>query len=178
MAFDPKRRMFLRGGAGALATGLGIGRAQASVNARSLTFDNIHTGEKLAVTYWEGGRYLPDALANVDHILRDFRNGEIHSIDPRLLDLLTKLHQTVGSAAPFQIISGYRSPQTNSALRNESHNVALKSFHMKGMAVDIRLADRSTTELHGAAKLLKAGGVGFYPGPDFVHVDVGPIRYW
>lgn len=145
---------------------------------RALSFDNLHTGEKLKVDYWTDGAYVPDALATVNHFLRDYRNNEVHAIEPKLLDLLSLLHGKLDSSASFQVISGYRSPATNAMLHAESHGVAAKSLHMQGMAIDIRLADRALDVLHATARDLRLGGVGYYPASDFVHVDVGRVRYW
>jgi len=152
----------------------------ANVGARTLLFDNIHTGEKLKVDYWVEGRYLPDALAAVSHVLRDFRSGESHPIAPELLDLLSTLRGRLETSQPVSVISGYRSPGTNAMLRGERENsgVATKSLHMRGMAVDIRIAGRSLKDLHVAALSQKGGGVGYYPKSDFVHVDVGRVRSW
>jgi uncharacterized protein YcbK (DUF882 family) len=175
------RRQFLACLGGAVAAASLADPAAASLfapEARTLAFDNLHTGERAKVEYWANGEYLPDALKQVNFILRDFRNGEIHPIEPKLLDLLTQLHASLDSTQPFEVISGYRSPATNAMLRSEGHGTATKSLHMQGQAIDIRLADRNLSDLHAAAVKLRAGGVGFYPGPDFVHVDVGRVRYW
>jgi uncharacterized protein YcbK (DUF882 family) len=154
-------------------------RAQARAAApRTLAFDHLHTGERLSLDYYDGGRYVPDALAAVEHLLRDFRTGEVGSIDPVLLDLLHALAARTGSTRPFQIISGYRSPATNAALRRRSGGVASGSLHMHGKAIDIRLADVPLPALRDAALALRAGGVGYYPGSDFVHVDTGRVRFW
>ena len=110
--------------------------------------------------------------------MRDFRTGDIHAIDVRLLDLLVALHQRMGSARPFDVISGYRSPATNAMLAAESNGVAKHSLHMEGKAIDIRLGDRRLTDLQVAALSLRRGGVGYYPQSNFVHVDVGPPRSW
>lgn len=154
--------------------------AAASAGARSLTFDNLHTGERLAVDYWQDGRYLPDALAAVNHVLRDFRTGDVHPIAPGLLDLLVALRGRLDSAAPVSVISGYRSPVTNALLRgaHEHSGVATKSLHMQGMAIDLRIAGRDLASVHRAALTLRGGGVGYYPASDFVHVDVGRVRSW
>lgn len=178
---NTSRRHFLACFGGAITATTLANPAAASLIApesRTLTFDNLHTGEKAKVEYWANGQYLPDALHEVNFILRDFRNGEVHPIEPKLLDLLTQLHATVDSSQPFQVISGYRSPATNAMLRETGHGTATKSLHMQGQAIDIRLADCALTNLHAAAVRLRLGGVGFYPGPDFVHVDVGRVRYW
>jgi uncharacterized protein YcbK (DUF882 family) len=151
-----------------------IGKA----NVRSLVLDNLHTGEKAKIDYWADGGYIPDALHNANHLLRDYRNGEVHPIEPRLLDLVDLLQRRLGSTAPVEVISGYRSPATNAAMHKRSSGVAAHSLHMKGMAMDIRLADIALDRLHNAALAMQAGGVGFYPSLDFVHVDVGRVRRW
>lgn len=174
------RRHLLRFGTAALVMGIAgpaLARSEGT-GARSLAFDNLHTGEKLNVDYWIDGAYVPDALHSINFVLRDFRNGEIHTIDPKLLDLLSALHAQMESDAPFSVISGYRSPQTNAMLHEHSSGVAAHSLHMQGMAIDIRLADRDLRILHRSAVSLHAGGVGYYPSLDFVHVDVGRVRYW
>lgn len=145
---------------------------------RALSFVHTHTSERLQVEYFSGGAYLRDALAAVDRFLRDFRTGDVHPIDPGLLDLLHHLMNATSSTRPFQVISGYRSPVTNSALRARSEGVAAGSLHMKGQAIDIRLADVPLAKLRAAALDLGRGGVGYYPASDFVHVDTGRVRTW
>ncbi len=145
---------------------------------RELRFDNLHTGERLSVEYFAAGRYLDDALGEINHLLRDFRTGDVGAIDPSLLDLLHVLRQQTGTRAPFQVISGYRSPATNASLNKKSSGVATKSLHMEGRAIDIRLADVELAALRDAALSLRLGGVGFYPGSNFVHVDTGRVRAW
>lgn len=155
--------------------------AAAAVPERVLSFFNTHTGERLKATYCAGGEYQPDALTEVNHILRDFRANEIKPIDPRLLDLLHELGGTLETDQPFHIISGYRSPKTNTALRERggaTTGVASHSLHMVGQAIDIRVPGVKLDNLRSAARSLKIGGVGFYPDLNFVHVDVGRARYW
>jgi uncharacterized protein YcbK (DUF882 family) len=170
------RRRFLAGSASLILPA----PALATIGSRSLAFDNIHTGERLKVDYWRNGQYLPDALSEVNHVLRDFRTGEVHPIASDLLDLLVALRARLESSEPVSVISGYRSPLTNAMLRGEhGHSgVATKSLHMQGMAIDIRIAGRSLAALHNAALTLRGGGVGYYPASDFVHVDVGRVRTW
>lgn len=150
----------------------------ASVEPRVLRFAHLHTAERLEVEYMDGARYLPDALAAVNHLLRDFRTGDVHDIDPRLLDVLHALRTSTGSRRPFEVISGYRSPRTNAQLRSRSGGVASGSLHMKGQAIDIRLGDVSLASLRDAALDLGRGGVGYYPASNFVHVDTGRVRRW
>jgi uncharacterized protein YcbK (DUF882 family) len=146
--------------------------------ARRLAFDNLHTGEKLDVAYWENGTYIPGALAAVNHVLRDHRNNEVHEIEPGLLDLLTALSHRLDAGPKFEVISGYRSPATNAMLHAESSEVAKSSLHTQGMAIDIRMAGLDLAYLHNAALGLDMGGVGYYPSSGFVHVDVGRVRRW
>ena len=156
----------------------GVTSALADTAPRRLAVHNLHTGESLDAVYWEQGAYVPDALSAVNHVLRDFRTGDVHPIDPRLLDTMARLGARVAAKQPFSVISGYRSPRTNAMLHRESGGVATHSLHMQGMAIDIRLAGLELSKLHEAALGMRAGGVGYYPGSDFVHVDVGPVRRW
>ena len=178
------RRTVLRGaGAAALAAGAMASpiRAMAAINAtpgRELSFLNLHTGERLRAEYWTNGAYNHDALQSINWFLRDYRNNTTHAIDPRLLDLVHVLHQMVRSAEPFHVISGYRSPATNAMLHERSGAVAKHSMHLEGRAMDIRLPGLGLKYLQQAALSLKAGGVGYYPSDDFVHVDTGPVRRW
>ena len=171
------RRHFVAALASAVPV-VGAPRLFASVANRALSLSHTHTGERLTVEYFSGGTYLQDALATVNHFLRDFRTGEVHDIDARLLDLLHGLKGLTGSARPFQVISGYRSPATNEMLRHRSEGVAAGSLHMKGQAIDIRLGDVPLPELRRAALEARLGGVGYYPASDFVHVDTGRVRFW
>ncbi len=173
------RRTFLTTVAAAAPVLVAPGWAFADPTAsRELRFTHTHTSERLAVEYFKGGTYQPDSLAAINHLLRDFRTGEVHTIDPSLLDLLHGLKDRTGSRQPFQVISGYRSPATNAALRLHSEGVASGSLHMQGQAIDIRLADVPLTKLRAAALDVRRGGVGYYPASDFVHVDTGRPRVW
>lgn len=181
------RRRFLGLGAAAAAAAVVPSRALAAsaptpaAPERVLSFFNTHTGERLRTSYCCGGVYRPDALKQIDHILRDFRANEIKPIDPKLLDLLHELGGTLETDRPFHIISGYRSPHTNTMLRERggvTTGVATRSLHMDGKAIDIRLPGVSLDTLRGAARSLKLGGVGYYPSSNFVHVDTGRVRYW
>ncbi len=146
-------------------------------DVRKLTFYNLHTEETLKVCYCRGGAYDGQALKAVNHILRDHRSNEIHPIDTRLLDLLHAISLQVESRR-FHVISGYRSPSTNAKLRRDGNGVASRSLHMCGQAIDIRIPGVESQRLHRVAVDLKGGGVGHYPRLDFVHVDVGRVRYW
>ncbi|MFC1684443.1 DUF882 domain-containing protein [Pseudomonadota bacterium] len=174
------RRRFL--GLTALAAAgfmLPPGFAQAQPRGeRVLTFENLHTGEKLKSVYWANGSYIQTNLADINHILRDHRTDDVKSIDPALLDLLHELKLTVDSRKPFAIISGYRSPKTNAMLRANSGGVAKRSMHLEGRAVDIRIPGYRLSKLRQAALSLRRGGVGYYPKSGFIHMDTGRIRSW
>jgi uncharacterized protein YcbK (DUF882 family) len=182
MAFSASRRRLVM--AAALMTPLaavpGLAGARTLVTCtRELSFRHLHTGEKLTVTYCDNGRYLPDALAEVNHLFRDFRSGVVHPIDPSLLDILADLREMTGGRR-FEIISAYRSPATNDMLRKASRGggVATRSLHMDGKAIDVKLEGVPLAGLRKAALSLQAGGVGYYPTDGFVHVDTGRVRSW
>lgn len=176
----PGRRGFLRGAlAFSAATTLAPHRLLADARAeRVLSLAHTHTGERLTAAYFADGVYLPDGLARLKEFLRDFRTGEAHAIDPALFDVLHDLRLATGARAPFQVISGYRAPATNAALRERSTGVAGHSLHVEGRAIDVRLPDVRTSSLRDAAFELARGGVGYYRGSDFVHVDTGRVRHW
>jgi uncharacterized protein YcbK (DUF882 family) len=176
------------GGAFAAVAGLGF-RASAVAapalvglkrqNVRTLAFNCINLGEQLKpVDYWVDGRYVPDALAEIDRALRDFLSNEIFPIQPRLLDLLHEIGRGLETDCRFELISGYRSPKTNEALRRNDPGVAARSLHLEGRAVDVSLPGRPLNKVHEAALALQRGGVGYYPQSDFIHVDVGRVRRW
>ena len=180
LAKSTSRRDFLRVGTGIAAAIMlpgGIARA-ASHTERTLSFYNTHTGEKLSTCYWAEGDYVAEGVRDINNILRDHRTGDVYDMDQGLFDLLYLLQTRVESRQTFQIISGYRSPKTNAMLNKKSSGVAKRSYHMQGMAIDIRLNGCDLKQLHKAALSLKAGGVGYYPSPDFIHVDVGRVRQW
>ncbi|MFN8545232.1 MAG: DUF882 domain-containing protein [Candidatus Binatia bacterium] len=152
--------------------------ASAARQSRSVAFYNLHTSERLTVDYLVNGRYQSDALRAVNRILRDHYSGDVHPIDPGLLDVIWELRLRMESRAPYHVLSGYRSPQTNAMKAREGRGVAPHSFHMQGRAVDLFLPDRDLRLLRRAALSLRAGGVGYYPRPGFVHVDTGPVRTW
>lgn len=179
------RRQFLKAGLAAATcvalSPLLTGPARAAMllsPARTLAFTNLHTGESCALAYWEQGVYVPEALATINRVLRDHRTDEQHPIDVALLDLLTALQGRLETNAPFEVISGYRSPASNAAMHAHSSGVANKSLHMEGKAIDIRMPGRSLSRIHDTALAMGVGGVGYYPSSDFVHVDTGRVRQW
>jgi uncharacterized protein YcbK (DUF882 family) len=148
--------------------------------SRTLTFYHTHTGQSFETTYFDGRNYDPGAVESINRFLGDFRTGEQHRIDSTLLDLLHRIHVLTGSQRPFEVISAYRSEATNQMLRGRSENsgVARKSMHLLGRAIDVRLADVPLERLRDVALELQAGGVGYYPESNFVHIDTGPWRQW
>jgi uncharacterized protein YcbK (DUF882 family) len=175
------RRRFLLGAAGACGVvGLLAQRPAlgAAAGPRSLRFVHTHTGETLTAAYFNGSAYDTGCLNDVNHLLRDFRTGESHPIDPQLLDILYDLQVRADHDAPFEVISGFRSPATNAMLHRNSNGVAEHSQHLLGKAIDVRLSGYSTRLLSAHARALSRGGVGFYSSSDFVHVDTGRVRYW
>ncbi len=145
---------------------------------KSLSLCNIHTGENINTTFWADGSYIPEALSQMNHLLRDYRTDSATDMDTELFDLLYSIRTNLDTTKPFNVISGYRSPQTNAMLHRHSSGVANKSLHMQGKAIDINLPGRNLSDLKKIAMNLQKGGVGYYPSSDFVHVDVGRVRYW
>jgi uncharacterized protein YcbK (DUF882 family) len=165
--------------AGSLAAAPALRAAQLPTDGeRSIAFEHTHTGERLTVLYAIGARFVPTALDALAHLLRDHRSGESHPIDPALFDQLHALQSLMGVSSAFRVISGYRSPHTNAMLRSRSSGVAKASLHLEGRAIDVRLPGVALAELRDAALSLRAGGVGYYPDSDFVHVDTGRVRSW
>jgi len=136
------------------------------------------TGEKLDMIYWVDGNYIRDAVEEVNHFMRDWRNNEVKQIDLRTIDVMTAVHNMMDTSEPYLLISGYRSPQTNAMLRSRSSGVAKNSRHLRGEAADLRLNSRSVSQIARAAQACRAGGVGSYSGSNFVHLDCGPVRSW
>jgi uncharacterized protein YcbK (DUF882 family) len=173
------RRQFLVTGAAAGAAFLAAPSSLlAGPSTRAVRFAHLHTGERLSVEYFSAGSYLPDALDAVNRLLRDFRTGDVHAIDPGLLDILFAVRRETGTTRYFEVISGYRSPATNAALRRQSEGVASGSLHMQGRAIDVRLGDVPLSTLRRTALRLGGGGVGYYPASNFVHLDTGRVRAW
>lgn len=179
--FDGTRRRFLELGLSAAACSVAT-PALAAVprfkGLRALSFHNLHTDEKLHVTYWKDGAYDRGACTKINHILRDHYSGDSYPMNVRLMDLLYDLQRKVNNDKPVEIISGYRSPKTNMQLASASDGVAKNSYHTRGMAIDIRMTGTSLAKIHNTALAMRRGGVGYYPDSQFVHIDVGPVRMW
>ncbi len=152
--------------------------AAAGSEHRVLNLVNLHTGESLATAYRSNGKLIHRAVDRISHLMRDHRTGETMPVDPDLLDQLHRIVNRIKPREPINIISGYRSPRTNEALRKITAGVASDSLHMEGRAIDIRIPGCATKALYRVAVDLSAGGVGYYPRSSFVHLDTGPVRVW
>jgi len=181
MPITPSRRRLLLSGLAVLG-GLTSPAAQARLTTgrseRRLSFENLHTGDRLESVYRDDHGFRRDGLREIAWVLRDHRANAAHPIDPGLLDLLHDLRGALGTPAPFQVISGYRSPTTNLMLASVSRGVARGSLHTRGLAIDIRIPGIALTRLRDVAMALRRGGVGYYPRSNFVHLDVGRVRTW
>ena len=147
-------------------------------DVRRISMRNTRTGETIDTIYWIEGKYINPALKEVSHFMRDWRREEVINYDRRNIDILAASHRLMETSEPYTLLSGYRSPQTNAMLRSNNRGVASNSYHMKGMAADVRLASRSVSQMTDAGKACNSGGVGKYNGSNFVHMDCGPIRSW
>ena len=136
------------------------------------------TGERIDMIYWVEGKYIKDAVNEVNYFMRDWRTDGVKTMDLRTVDIMAAAHNMMDINEPYMLLSGYRSPQTNAMLRSRSRGVAKNSLHMKGQAADLRLNSRSTGQMAKAAAACRAGGVGRYSGSNFVHMDCGPVRTW
>lgn len=175
------KRNFLKFTAVTLATSLtspALLARNLSPRERELQFYNLHTGEALKAKYWVDGDFVDSELSAINHLLRDHRSGDVAAIDRQLLHTLYELQQKVEKSGPFHVISGYRSPKTNSRLRQSGGGVAKRSLHMRGKAIDIRLPGVDLAQLRRAALKIRAGGVGYYPKSNFIHLDTGRQRFW
>ena len=145
---------------------------------RTLSFHAVNTQESITVTYWRDGRYVQSELDRLNNFLRDSRDGDLVQMDPQLFDVLWHVQRNLGTDAPYQVLSAYRSPQTNAWLASSRRGVAWDSLHMRGQAIDVKLPGRSAYQIRQTARALGLGGVGYYPRSGFVHLDTGPVRYW
>ena len=172
-----RRRNFLAGGLAGFSS-LAAVPGWTSVTPGTLKLYHIHTAESLVIDYRHGNAIIASALREIDQLLRDFRTNQVESIDINLLDTLSLLFDRFGQLGRFEVISGFRSPRTNAALRRLSDGVAKNSFHMLGRAIDVRLIGTPTDRLRDAALALGRGGVGYYPESNFIHLDTGAVRSW
>ncbi len=158
------------------------GTAHSGGETRTLSLYHVHTKESITITYMKDGQYVPSAMKKLNYILRDWRRNEVITISPRTIDLMWELHADLGSKAPIHIVCGYRSPRTNAFLKKIGRNVAKKSQHMVGHAIDLYFPDVPTVKIRNSALVRQVGGVGYYSsggGPTgFLHIDSGRVRHW
>lgn len=179
--FDAYRRRLLALGGVALGTSLLSFPALATLSTprpRILTLNNLNTGESLKAEFFDGKSYIKDELTRLNHFFRDYRVNKMTTIDTALFDQLYRLQVLLGTKKPVQLISGYRSVDTNNDLRAHHRGVAKKSYHTKGQAMDFHIDGVALSQVRKAALSMRAGGVGYYPRSNFVHIDTGPVRTW
>jgi len=158
------------------------GTAHSGGETRTLSLYHVHTKERLNITYMKDGKYIPSAMKKINYLMRDWRRNEVITISPRTIDLMWELHADLGSRSPIHIVCGYRSPKTNAFLKKVGRNVARKSQHMVGHAIDLYFPDVPTIKIRNSALVRQVGGVGYYSsggGPTgFLHIDNGNVRHW
>lgn len=179
--FDTNRRKLLALGGVALGAAILPGQAFATLSTprpRILTLNNLHTGETIKAEFFNGTGYNPEELSRLNTFFRDYRANRVKPIDPGLFDQLYRLQGLLGTSRPVQLISGYRSLDTNDELRSRSRGVAKNSYHTKGQAMDFHIEGIALNNIRKAALSMRAGGVGYYPRSNFVHIDTGPSRHW
>lgn len=145
---------------------------------RILTLHNLNTGEKLKAEFFNGKGYNAEELTRLNHFFRDYRANKVTRIDPRLFDHIYRLQMMLETQKPVQLISGYRSVDTNNELRARSAGVAKHSYHTLGKAMDFHIEGVQLSNVRKAAMKMRLGGVGYYPSSNFVHIDTGPVRAW
>lgn len=165
-------------GIGALAFGAAPVVAALKLPERRLRMANAHTWEKLDLVYWADGEYIPESLAEINHLMRDHRANRVKAIDTKLIDQLYILVSSLETKERVHVLSGYRTPETNAALRKRSNGVAKYSLHMEARAMDINIPGVKANAIWKNAVAMKAGGVGYYAKSGFVHIDTGNVRNW
>lgn len=178
---DHHRRKWLALGGAAMGIALLPGQAFASLatsRPRILLLNNLNTGESIKAEFFDGKGYNKAELARLNYLFRDYRANKTKTIDPRLFDQLYRLQGLLGTRKPVQLISGYRSLATNNEMREHRRGVAKQSYHTKGQAMDFHIEGISLSQIRNAAMKMRAGGVGYYPRSNFVHIDTGPVRSW
>lgn len=180
-----QRRLFTAGlslGLGTAAAALSVGSrpvaAAMELPERRIRLTNAHTWEKLDIIYWADGEYIPESMDEINHLMRDHRANRSKAMDVNLIDHLHVLVNALGTQEPVRVLSGYRTPETNAALRKRSNGVAKYSLHMEAKAMDFNIPGMSTKTVRDAAVAMKAGGVGYYASSGFVHIDTGRVRSW
>ncbi|MBP1804431.1 YcbK family protein [Rubellimicrobium aerolatum] len=154
------------------------GLVRGAGDVRRIRMYSGRTGERIDTIYWIDGDYIAESVREISMFMRDWRNGQAVAIDTRTIDIMAASHNLLDVGEPYMLLSGYRSPQTNSMLRSNSSGVARNSLHMRGQAADLHLDSRSVNQIARAAMACQAGGVGRYSGSGFVHMDCGDVRHW
>lgn len=178
---DHHRRKWLVLGSTAMGMALLPSQVFASLSTarpRILLLNNLNTGETVKAEFFDGKGYNKEELVRLNHLFRDYRANKIKTIDPQLFDHLYRLQGLLGTTKPVQLISGYRSWATNNRMREHSRGVAKQSYHTKGQAMDFYIEGIQLINVRKAALKMRAGGVGYYPRSNFVHIDTGPVRAW
>ncbi len=155
-----------------------FGLLKGAGDIRRIRMYSGRTGESIDTIYWIEGEYIPEVMKEINHFMRDWRSDDAIKMNPGNFDIIAASHRLLDVNEPFMLLSGYRSPSTNAALRSQSKGVAKNSLHMKGMAADLRMQSRSVSQMARAAKACSSGGVGTYSRSNFVHMDCGPVRTW
>jgi uncharacterized protein YcbK (DUF882 family) len=155
-----------------------FGLLRGAGDIRRIKMYSGRTGESMDTIYWLEGDYIPEAMKEINHFMRDWRTSETKTMDGRTVDIMAASHRLLDVSEPFMLLSGYRCPATNAMLRSHSRGVARNSLHMKGQAADLRLKSRSVSQMAKAAEACASGGVGRYYGSNFVHMDCGAVRHW
>ncbi|MCE6952726.1 DUF882 domain-containing protein [Cereibacter sphaeroides] len=155
-----------------------FGLLRGAGDVRRIRMYSGRTGESMDTIYWIEGEYIPEALKEINHFMRDWRTNDVTRMDARTVDIMAAAHRLMDVSEPYMLLSGYRCPKTNAMLRSRSSGVARNSLHLKGQAADLRLKSRSVGQMAKAAEACASGGVGRYSRSDFVHMDCGPVRHW
>ena len=155
-----------------------FGLLRGAGDIRRIRMHSGRTGESMDTIYWIEGEYIPEALKEINHFMRDWRTNDVMRMDPRTVDIMAASHRLMDVSEPYMVLSGYRCPKTTAMLSSRSRGVARNSLHLKGQAADLRLKSRSVGQMAKAAEACASGGVGRYSRSDFVHMDCGPIRHW
>jgi len=155
-----------------------FGLLRGAGDIRKIKMYSGRTGETIETIYWIEGDYIPEAMKEINHFMRDWRSSETTRMDVRTVDIMAAAHRLMDVTEPYMLLSGYRSPGTNAMLRSKSRGVARNSLHVKGQAADLRLKSRSVGQMAKAAAACASGGVGRYSRSNFVHMDCGPVRVW
>ena len=145
---------------------------------RKIKFQNSNTGERVNTIYWIEGQYVREALDEVNYFMRDWRQNKVIKIDTANLNIISATQTLLDTEEPFELLSGYRTIKTNKMLAKVTAGVARNSYHIKGMAADLRMRTRSVNQIGKAAESCNSGGVGRYVNSSFVHIDCGPMRRW